>query len=127
MPLTNKRKLFVEHYLQSGNASDAAREAGYAHPGAEGHRLLKIAEIQNLVGERVETAAMDATEILERLSSGVRTSKKFDATIIKALELLGKYHALWTDRQQVEMEHSLSDRLSGQIDYALARGYDEPD
>ena len=45
--LTSKQHAFVAAYIgvARGNASEAARIAEYAKPGQEGHRLLKIAEI----------------------------------------------------------------------------------
>ena len=49
--LTGKRSAFVAAFVGEarGNATQAARIAGYAHPGQEGHRLLKIAEIADAV------------------------------------------------------------------------------
>jgi phage terminase small subunit len=51
--LTEKRQKFVAAYLGAArlNASEAARIAGYAAPGTEGHRLLQIAEIQEAIAE----------------------------------------------------------------------------
>ncbi len=160
MPLTNKRKVFVAEYLRCWNASEAARRAEYAKPGAEGHRLLKNAEVQAHIQERMTDLAMSADECLSRLAEEARADiaefihedgslnwetlrskghlvKKIrhtdDRTEIElysvqsALQLIGQHHALFVERQQRELEISLSDRLSGQIDNALARGYDEPD
>lgn len=49
--MTPQRVAFVAAYIGEarGNASEAARIAGYKHPGQEGHRLLKIAEIEQAV------------------------------------------------------------------------------
>jgi phage terminase small subunit len=74
--LPQKRRLFIEYYLgrANGNASEAARLAGYASPGAEGCRLLKDAEIQAEVSKRVKEAAMGADEVLARLADHARVS-----------------------------------------------------
>ena len=125
MPLTTKRSIFVEQYLRTSNASEAARQAGYKHPGSEGHRLLKNAEIQTLIGARVAAVAMGADEVLERLASGIRQSTKFDANTIRALELLGKHHKLFTERHEVEATHSVSGDVLDAIGGALKRGYDD--
>ncbi len=39
--LTAKQERFVEEYLVSLNATDAARKVGYAHPTTQGPRLLE--------------------------------------------------------------------------------------
>ena len=127
MALTAKRRIFVEQYLRTGNASKAAEQAGYKHPGSEGHRLLKIAEIQTLVKARVTAIAMSADEVLERLANGIRQSTKFDANTIRALELLGKHHKLFTERHEVEATHTVSDDVLDAIGGALARGYEDSD
>lgn len=73
MALTDKRQIFVDEYLQCWNASEAARRAGYAHPGAEGHRLLKNAEIQAEISRIVEERAMSRDEVLVRLADMARS------------------------------------------------------
>lgn len=79
--LTDKRRVFVEEYLRCWNGSEAARRAEYAYPGREAYRLLKNAEIQALIKERVEEKAMSANEVLAHLADIAR----FDAG-----QLLGK-------------------------------------
>jgi phage terminase small subunit len=110
-----KRRLFVEHYLgaANGNATEAARMAGYKKPRQEGTRLLSFAVIQELISKRVTEAAMPANEVLQELSDIARADwrefvkvrydkdgKMIDATLqlkdkIRALELLGKHHRLF--------------------------------
>lgn len=73
MALTAKRKLFVAYYLgeANGNATAAARMAGYADR-AEGSRLLKMPEIRALVDKRVESVAMVGDKILSLLAEQAR-------------------------------------------------------
>ena len=125
MALTNKQRVFVEQYLRTSNASEAARQAGYAHPGPEGHRLLKNVKIQTLIEARITDIAMDANEVLERLANGIRQSTKFDANTIRALELLGKHHKLFTERHEVEATHTVSDDVLDAINRDLDRGFGE--
>jgi phage terminase small subunit len=68
--LTYKQILFVEAYLgdANGNASEAARIAGYGSPGTRGHELVKNREVQARIQQRVAAAAMPANEVLARLS-----------------------------------------------------------
>jgi hypothetical protein len=68
--LTYKQKLFIEAYLgeSNGNATDAARRAGYSEHAVTGSRdLLKNPKIQARIQARVASAAMAANEVLARL------------------------------------------------------------
>lgn len=65
--ITARKKRFIEFYLQSWNASEAARKAGYAKPGQAGSRLLKDVEIQAGVSKRMREATMGTDEVLLRL------------------------------------------------------------
>jgi hypothetical protein len=72
--LTDKRQTFVDAYLECWNASEAARIAGYAAPGQQGHRLLKDIEISDEIKRRVTERAMSADEVLIRLAAQARGS-----------------------------------------------------
>ena len=69
--LTAKQQRFVEEYLVSLNASDAALKAGYAEGshGVSGCRLLKDARIQSLIAEKrrqvAEYAEISTVRVLE--------------------------------------------------------------
>jgi phage terminase small subunit len=110
MALTGKRKLFIEEYLRCWNASEAARRAGYAHPGSEGHRLLKNDEIRDEVAARLSAKAMEADEVLGRLGDMARATIEDFITVdengetyidLRKAEEAGKLHLikrLWQDR-----------------------------
>lgn len=72
MPLTNKRRVFIEEYLRCWNATEAATIADYAHPGSQGHRLLNIVEITEEIDRRIDEKAMGADEVLNRLAEQAR-------------------------------------------------------
>lgn len=73
-PLTNKQTLFVDHYLQTFNASEAARLAGYparsAH--AVGWENLRKPEIKAQIESRLDEVHMGAFEVLKRLADIAR-------------------------------------------------------
>jgi len=121
MPLTNKRIAFVEHYLACWNASEAARRAGYAHR-SEGPRLLSNADVQAYVKLRLADIQMTADEVMQRLADHARDDSK--GVSLKALELIGKHHKLFTERHEVEATHTVSDDVLDAIGGALKRGYD---
>jgi hypothetical protein len=72
--LSGKRKRFVDAYIGKANCnkSEAARLAGYAHPGQEGHRLYQHPEVRAAIEERMRAFALPAEEILLRLAEHAR-------------------------------------------------------
>ena len=123
--LTLKQVLFTEFYLgeAKGNGTLAAKMAGYKGDdntlGVEASQLLDHPEIKARVGERVDVAGGSTDAILAELaaiafapwgSSLVEVTNRHGVVIeaklvladkIKALELLGRYHNLWTDKTEV--------------------------
>lgn len=73
MALTDQQQLFVEHYADCLNASEAARRAGYAHDtaGQQGYRLYHTRSIQAAIKRKLDVH-MSANEVLTRLASMAR-------------------------------------------------------
>lgn len=69
-PLTYKQQLFVSFYLgeAEGNASEAARMAGYALPDKSGSRLVGKSRIRAAIDAKLDEVALTSNEILARLS-----------------------------------------------------------
>ncbi len=101
--LTQKQKRFCEEYLKSGNATDAAKKAGYkekaAHSvGAENLRKPAIsAYIKRRMGEQEAALVADANEVLQFYSAVMRGEVKdqfgIDASLsdrLKAADSLAK-------------------------------------
>jgi phage terminase small subunit len=69
--LTAKQKVWIEEYLRSLNATDAARRAGYKHPHTIGSRNLNHPnirkELQKLMDKRSERLQIDADFVLKEL------------------------------------------------------------
>lgn len=83
--LTPKQKAFCDYYIETGNATEAYKRAGYSvksdnAAGVEGHKLLKNPKIKAHVSERMEQkdkeriASQD--EVLERLTRVLRREEK---------------------------------------------------
>ncbi|MFB6364259.1 terminase small subunit [Paenibacillus elgii] len=127
MKLTEKQKRFADYFIETGNASEAAKRAGY-----RGKNLNRIAS-ENLtkpdirkyidvrIAEKDDARIAKQDEILEFLTSVLRGQVKEQFPLgmgmgeqslekkeldgkdrIKAAELLGKRYAMWTDRQQLD-------------------------
>lgn len=122
--LTEKQSAFIAAYLGEarGNATEAARIAGYSRPMQEGYRLLRNADIsarvKQHVAEKFATAdavlaeltdvAMadwrDFIEVIARDKAGKPLKVRMDlSNKVKALELLGKHHQIFTEKQEIDI------------------------
>lgn len=73
--LTDKERAWVDAYLARGlNQTAASRSMGYKAPERHGLRMSKIVGVQAAIKERLAAAAMEADEVLHRLSDMARAS-----------------------------------------------------
>lgn len=74
MALSPKQQVFVEEYLTTWNATEAARRAGYSEKTARaiGHENLTKPDIAAEIQRRVADKAMTADEVLVRLAEQSR-------------------------------------------------------
>ncbi len=115
--MTPKQKAFADYYLESGNASEAARKAGYSKKTAYsiGTENLQKPEISAYIKERM--AAQDAArvasadEVLRFYTSVMRgeVSDQFGleaalAERLKAADALMKRHAAGDERNRSTLE-----------------------
>jgi phage terminase small subunit len=69
MGLTNRQRLFVEHYLRTWNASEASRLAGYKNaPNRQGERLTRNPEIKAAIQARMKETQLKTDDVLTRLA-----------------------------------------------------------
>lgn len=128
--LAPKEQAFVNAYLGSArmNASEAARQAGYkgVHSGWEN---LQKPHIRARIDEILNAESMSAAEVLHHLRDvggsewrdhveiqqdklGRRLRVKMDlSSKVKALELLGKAHKLFTDKQEIGLDGQVDVRV----------------
>ncbi|WP_258115632.1 terminase small subunit [Levilactobacillus yiduensis] len=120
--LTIKQQKFIESYIVSGNATQAAIEAGYSKKtaGQTGNENLKKPDILKALEKRTEEIRdekiVDQREIMEFISATQRgevrevvvtpsgTKVEVPAKIsdrLKAAELMGKRYAMWTEKRDV--------------------------
>lgn len=131
MKLNARQKAFCEFYVVSGNATEAAIKAGYSKRTAKsiGQRLLTFVDIKKYIDELMQKLESEriasAEEVLQNLTAmmrgeiqeevvvvegegdGVSSAKIIKKQVsakerIKAAELLGKRHALFTDKTKLE-------------------------
>lgn len=124
--LNPKQELFVEHYVVTANATEAAKLAGYSEKTSysQGQRLLKHDEVKEAISVRMEELkkpiVADAEEVLAYLTSVLRGEETEQVLKgvgegaqrlvdkepnikdrIKAAELLAKRHGLLTDKLDI--------------------------
>lgn len=80
---TFKQQAFIEAYCgtANGNATEAARRAGYSVPMQEGHRLLRNAKVKAEIDRHLNEKALAANEVLARLADMARASIDDVATV----------------------------------------------
>lgn len=114
--LTPKQKKFCEYYIQSGNASEAARKAGYKEKNAPfmGAENLKKPQIKAYIDERIsnqdKNLVADADEVLKFYSAVMRGEVKdqfgLDASLTDRLKagdsLMKRYAAAGSKKQETE-------------------------
>ena len=138
--LSEKQKRFAEEYLVDLNATQAAIRAGYSEKTArvQGSRLLLNADIKSYVDEKMsekdENTIASAEEVMQYLTSVIRGTSRSHVLAkdetgaerivekppdekerLKAAELMGKRHQLFTDKVKVDgqMPVMIVDDLDG--------------
>lgn len=116
MNLTPKQKKFCEYYIQSGNAADAARKAGYSPKTADaiGRENLRKPTISDYIRERMgnqdKELVADADEVLRFYSAVMRGEVKdqfgLDASLSDRLKagdsLMKRYAAGGSKKNETE-------------------------
>jgi len=125
--LSLKQKAFADYYIELGNATEAARRAGYSEKTARfiGKENLTKPNISSYIGERLklieDKRIADASEVLKYLTSVLRGESEAVIVVVegegdgcssarritkapdekerlKAAELLGKRYGIWTEK-----------------------------
>lgn len=126
--LTEKQRRFADEYIISGNATQAAINAGYSkrYAGTNTDKLLKNTNIRQYIDERLaelqSEKVADQEEVMEYLTKVLR-GEETDQTVvfqgadygssiediqvankdrIRAAELLGKRYGMWTDKLDLD-------------------------
>ena len=108
--LTSKQRLFIEAFIGTahGNATEAARLSGYAGSNetlrAVGAENLTKPHIAALCQRRVTEAALSADRVLSELSDIALSKGETTRDRIAALSLLGKYHRLFSEKLDVNLD-----------------------
>ncbi len=106
--LTEKQKRFVDYYIETGNAAEASRKAGYKSP-VIGRENLRKLTVQNAIAERMKTIegqrVASATEVLQYLTAVMRGEAKEEIAIQEGCG------SGYTETKLIKKEISQRDRL----------------
>ena len=123
--LTERQKRFVDYYIQTGNASEAARRAGYSKKTAYsiGEENLRKPEIRRAIekrlGEMQSQRIAETKEVLEHLTSCLRgelteeiatpTGKKITTAVrevdrLRAAEYLLRVNGAFKEKLDVKVD-----------------------
>lgn len=146
--LTLKQKRFADEYIISGNATDAAKKAGYSEKTAFtiATENLKKPYIKQYIDQRIkeldDKKIAKQEEVLQYLTSVLRGESESAIVVVegcgdgyseartvkktpdekerlKAAELLGKRYRIFSERSEVEEEQlDKLDKILGAIDDA---------
>lgn len=129
--LTLKQKKFTAEYLKSGNATQAAKKAGYSKKTAAkiGSENLQKPDIKEEIGSAAEKLGIDAQYVLESIKDTMERCKQakpvldkkgnqvfvenregevvpayiFNANaVLKGGELLGKHLSMFTEKLEID-------------------------
>lgn len=135
--LTAKQQRFCDEYLLDLNATQAAIRAGYSKKTAKqiGQQNLTKLDLKEYIGKRMAekeaTLVADQTEVMRYLTSVLRGQSVSEVVVVegtgdgcseartmqkapdekerlKAAELLGKAHMIFTDKIQQEIDMDLN-------------------
>lgn len=133
MKLTIKQKRFADEYIITGNATEAAKRAGYSEKSAysTGQENLKKPVIKSYIDDRMaqleDATIAKETEVLQYLTAVLRGESSSEIVVVegigdgasearrmekapdekerlKAAELLGKRYRLFIDKQEVQQD-----------------------
>lgn len=117
MALTPKQQAFADYYIELGNATEAARKAGYSEKtayaiGCENLTKPEISKyISDRIAEQTRARVADANEVIEFYTAVMRGEVKdqfgLDASLadrLKAGDSLMKRYAVGSERNKNTME-----------------------
>lgn len=128
--LTPKQKAFADYYIETGNATESYKKAGYKNyksVGVEANKTLNNPKIKAYIEERLKelenSRIADAKEVMEYLTRVMRGEEKdqfgLDASLqdrTKAAELIGKRYSIFNAKEIELKERKLKleeDKVNG--------------
>lgn len=106
--LTEKQKRFIDYYIETANATESARKAGYSEKTAKNIGAENLTKLNFFIQERLKSKEnsriASQEEVLEFFSEMLRGKNQDPKDRIKCAELLGKVHGVFKERVEVQQE-----------------------
>lgn len=112
--LSEQQKKFADYYIESGNAAESYRRAGYKASGnaaeAAASRLLRNVKVQEYLNNRNKQLESDRIANMEEVkqfwSETMRNIENDVRDRLKASEYIAKTNAAFIEKQETKTEHS---------------------
>lgn len=109
--LTEKQKRFIDYYIETGNATESAKRAGYSKKTAKNIGAENLTKLNSFIKEKMEQKESERIasqdEVLEYLTKVMRGQEKdqfgLDASLqdrTKCAELLGKRYGTFEGKKE---------------------------
>ena len=109
MKLTEKQRRFVDYYVETGNATEAARRAGYKNPNkASAQNMVKdgiCAAVSSRLKELEDKRIAKVDEVMKFLTSTLRGEVEEERIVVE-----GPGDG-WSDARIIRVQESARDRL----------------
>jgi len=110
--LTDRQRVFIKEYIANGNnGTQAAIKAGYSKKAARQAAVETLSkpyieqEKDRLMSKIADEAGCTKEFVLKRLKTASDLCfEEYGSTALKALELIGKHHGLFTEKQEVTVK-----------------------
>lgn len=110
--LTEKQKRFIDYYIEFGDATKAAKEAGYSEKTAKQIGSENLTKLDRFIKDKLAQKSKDRIasqdEVLEFLTRVMRNQEKdafgLDASLqdrTKCAELLGKRYGTFVEKKEM--------------------------
>ena len=103
-PLTLRQERFVLEYIETGNATESARRAGYANPNMHGARMIVNDSIKRHIDLKRAELMSDTEQkiawLTDKLTDEATDKGNGDSTRVRALEILGKIYGAYAPEKQ---------------------------
>ena len=111
--LRQRKEEFVRHFMETKNASEAARRTGYSEKncGNRGYRLMKDDEIQKMLALELQDLKERHLNDLESIVDAMKDEALGNipghtaGSRVKALELLARHFGMLEDHTKITVEH----------------------
>lgn len=112
--LSEKQKRFIDYYVETGNATEAAKKAGYRGNNLNRIGSENLSKLDGYIKERMKELENEriatADEVLTYLTKVMRDEGLETKDRTKAAELLGKRHALFTEKIDGRIDNNIANK-----------------